>query len=494
MKMGADLSHWNPGVDYTTLSKHVSFVIPQEGYGERRNALFMTHVNGCKAAGIEIPGVYHFIYSVNADEARAEGEKAIQDVAEAGLPKETVIWCDFEYDTLDKAKERGITLTSAACNKIVAAFCETITAAGYPTGIYCNRDFYENWYSQELLTKYPLWFCDLSGKAKYPCQIWQYSHSGSLPGCPHQKVDLNYLMADVTAQVEDPEITDGEERTRENAISTLLAIAEAEVGYYEKASEYALESKTGNIGTANYTKYGRVMHEVQPSNMDYPAAWCDCFVDWCFYEAFGADLARKMLCGTFDDYTVNSAQMYIDAGRWTSKGSRGDQIFFKDGSGICHTGIVTGVVGQTVYTIEGNASNAVMRRQYDASDPYIAGYGMPKYELATTEQTECTDGACPVTLPDEPKAETKTEAKASAATNYTAVFPTVRYGSENKAVEVLQKILRGAGYVGTTDRLLGVDGEFGVNTQYAVKCYQHDAGLGVDGIVGPLTWASLLVG
>ena len=38
---------------------------------------------------------------------------------------------------------------------------------------------------------------------------------------------------------------------------------------------------------------------------------------------------------------------------------------------------------------------------------------------------------------------------------------------------------------------LDVDGMFGPRTENAVKAFQKYYGLGVDGVVGPLTWAKL---
>ena len=167
-----------------------------------------------------------------------------------------------------------------------------------------------------------------------------------------------------------------------DVVMRVIHIAENEIGYKEKASNKDLDSKTANAGSANYTKYGRDMHSVYPKTMDFPAAWCDAFVDWCFYKAFGAETAQKMLCGNFDDYTVNSAAMYKKAGRWYTSPVIGDQIFFKDKNGICHTGLVYRVYNGKVYTIEGNKSNEVKYCGYALNDSYIAGYGRPKWELA----------------------------------------------------------------------------------------------------------------
>ena len=168
-----------------------------------------------------------------------------------------------------------------------------------------------------------------------------------------------------------------------SAITKVIRIAEAEVGYKEKASNKDLNSKTANAGSGNYTKYGREMHSIYPKTMDFPAAWCDAFVDWCFYTAFGKVLAPKMLCGTFDDYTVNSANFYKKAGRWFTSPEIGDQIFFKNSGGICHTGIVYEIHDGNVYTIEGNKSNAVRQCFYPLRHSSIAGYGRPKWDLAS---------------------------------------------------------------------------------------------------------------
>ena len=75
-------------------------------------------------------------------------------------------------------------------------------------------------------------------------------------------------------------------------VGHLLDVAAAEVGYLEKRNGSQLDDKTANAGANNYTKYGRDMHRIQPRNMDYPAAWCDCFVDWCMWRAAGKD-AKK---------------------------------------------------------------------------------------------------------------------------------------------------------------------------------------------------------
>lgn len=178
-----------------------------------------------------------------------------------------------------------------------------------------------------------------------------------------------------------------------NTVDKVLRIAEAEIGYLEKKSNAQLYDKTANAGSANYTKYGKEMHAIYPAVMDFPAAWCDCFVDWCFYNAYGIANAKALLAGNFDDYTVASAQLYKNKSAWhTSVPKAGDQIFFTNGTRICHTGLVYKVDEKNVYTIEGNTSSgsevianggAVCKKKYALDNPRIAGYGRPAYDTST---------------------------------------------------------------------------------------------------------------
>ncbi|NEP42006.1 MAG: peptidoglycan-binding protein [Okeania sp. SIO2G4] len=64
--------------------------------------------------------------------------------------------------------------------------------------------------------------------------------------------------------------------------------------------------------------------------------------------------------------------------------------------------------------------------------------------------------------------------------------PTIGQGSSGDDVKRLQIILNEMGY-----SLVG-DGIFGSNTEAAVKEFQKNSRLEVDGIVGPLTWYALM--
>lgn len=65
----------------------------------------------------------------------------------------------------------------------------------------------------------------------------------------------------------------------------------------------------------------------------------------------------------------------------------------------------------------------------------------------------------------------------------------IKKGSKGATVKALQALLICYGY---PCGKYGVDGDFGTGTQTAVRSYQADKGLAVDGIVGKATWGKLL--
>lgn len=190
------------------------------------------------------------------------------------------------------------------------------------------------------------------------------------------------------------------------AVNKLLALAAAEVGYLEKKSNADLDHKTANAGSANYTKYARDLDAIKGfyNGRKQGSSWCDVFVDWLFVMAFGVELALKLLCQTMGGCGAGvkySAQYFMAKGQfYTSDPHPGDQMFFvrrdKAGeiTGWLHTGIVEKVVGNYVYTIEGNTSGAsgvvsngggVCRKKYKLNSASIGGYGRPDWSLVKEE-------------------------------------------------------------------------------------------------------------
>ena len=66
-------------------------------------------------------------------------------------------------------------------------------------------------------------------------------------------------------------------------------------------------------------------------------------------------------------------------------------------------------------------------------------------------------------------------------------FPLIRTGDRDHPVRTLQYLLRARNHPVT------VDGIFGAKTDAAVRAFQMDKHLAVDGIVGPNTWSALII-
>lgn len=68
-------------------------------------------------------------------------------------------------------------------------------------------------------------------------------------------------------------------------------------------------------------------------------------------------------------------------------------------------------------------------------------------------------------------------------------YPTCRKGAKGNITKIIQRLLIKKGY---KLPLYGVDGSYGDETVKAVKEFQLDNGLSVDGVVGENTWSKLL--
>ena len=108
--------------------------------------------------------------------------------------------------------------------------------------------------------------------------------------------------------------------------------------------------------------------------------WCACFVSWC------ADQCGYIESGLVPKFAgcVDGANWFKSNGKWqdrTYEPKVGDIIFFDwEGDGITdHVGIVEKCENGTVYTVEGNSSDACKQRQYAVGSSNIYGYGIPAY-------------------------------------------------------------------------------------------------------------------
>lgn len=297
-----------------------------------------------------------------------------------------------------------------------------------------------------------------------------------------------------------------------NYASKVIQIAQAEVGYLEKASNKDLDSKTGNAGKNNYTKYARDLDAIAGfyNGKKNGYEWCDVFVDWCFVKAYGVDNAKKLLCQPAKSLGAGctySKRYYERNGRFKTSPQAGDQIFFKTAKGVIyHTGLVYKVDKTYVYTIEGNTSadawvvpngGSVQAKRYLLTSASIAGYGRPAYDKEPAS-------AAPASKAPVSKTNAAVKSWQQAAIKDGFKFPKYgadgEWGSECEAVAkkaIVKKYAFGYKYKNLTkivQNAVGVtaDGLCGSQTSAAIKAYQKKHKLTADGCVGINTWKKIL--
>lgn len=164
-------------------------------------------------------------------------------------------------------------------------------------------------------------------------------------------------------------------------IADLIAVARTQLGYAE------LDPSTGfpiaHNGKAGYTKYG--------ASFGAPTGeWCAYFVSWCATQAGipTSIVPRLGNCAASVKWYKKHSVFYSGSSGYVPKA--GDIVFYNwsGGETAKHVGIVTGVSGKTLYTIEGNTGDGrgydCLSRTRSLTANYIVGYGVPAYNDAKT--------------------------------------------------------------------------------------------------------------
>lgn len=368
MLKGIDVSYHQGSIDFQKVKNSgIDFVIIREGYRGTTDLRFFEYVEKAKKAGLYILGIYHFSYALNAEEAKEEARLCVANLREAGLDDNTFIFYDFEYDTVKKAAQKGVSLGKVECNNHTLAFCRTVQNLGYPVGIYTNLDYYKNWYTKETLSQYPIWLADYTGGPDFDCMIQQCTSKGSVPGI-NGNVDINYLY---------DQTLDSPKRTYSRA--AIIQVANNWIGVNEKDGSYKHIIDLYNL------------QENPPRGikMQYSWAWCACtwsalaltinYQDIIPIEISCGELIKKAqsmgIWQEEDSYVPKPGDGILYD--WDDKGS-GDNTGWPD-----HIGMVTYVNEESGYmeVVEGNYSDAVKKRTISINGKYIRGFITPKYDL-----------------------------------------------------------------------------------------------------------------
>ena len=473
---GIDVSAWQGTIDWDTVANYgMDFAILRiTEVGNVIDSCFEKNYSGCQKHNIPT-GAYKYSYAMTVAEIQSEARKVVEVLN--GRKLQYPVWLDLEWNN-----QRS--LGAEQIHKLAEAFEKIITAAGYKFGIYCNVDWYLNVICSHL-KKYDFWIAcypesdngTLQERLRPDFGVgWQYSSKAKIPGISGT-VDRNVFYKDYAESKKQEGGTDVDKE-----IEKVILIAKNEEGYLEKKSNNQLDNKTANAGSANYTKYWR---DIKPDYQGQP--WCAAFISWCFMKAFGLDNAKKLLkhwpyvyCPTLGKLFTRNANPKI-----------GDVVIFYHNGMFTHTGLVTAVIGDRFYTIEGNTSGAsgiiangggVCAKSYLNSQMPGTKFCTPDYSIVSNAVNKPSD------INKIPSNTIQTGEK------YMFNPETVKAGDKNTSVLLLQEILRARGFKGKNGKALKLTWTADANTIYALKAYQESRKevLEVDGICGPATWKDLI--
>lgn len=186
-KRGIDISLYQGNPDFSKVKSAVDYVIIRAGYGKysyQKDSRFERNYSECKKYGIPV-GVYWFSYATSEAEAKQEAKACLEVIK--GKTFEYPIYFDVEGKALTNKA------TVSACCK---AFCGTLEAAGYFTGIYISRSPAQTMLDSICTSKYALWLAEYNSKLNWTGDVgaWQYSSTGVIPGITgHVDMDECYI-------------------------------------------------------------------------------------------------------------------------------------------------------------------------------------------------------------------------------------------------------------------------------------------------------------
>lgn len=368
---GIDVSSYQGEIDWKTVDDYgMGFAILRiTEKSNARDSQFENNYAGCIQHGIPV-GVYKYSYALTVAEIQQEAEKVV-DVLD-GRPLDFPVWLDLEW-----SEQRA--LSESALTTLIKTFWSVITTAGYKFGIYCNMDWYNNVIPDSLKDKYDFWI------ARYPANDdgwlqerlrpsvgvgWQYSSKAKIPGI-NGNVDRNVFYKDYSDNKEEADMGSWE-KTK--------GLLDTQVGYLEKRSNSNLDSKTGNAGYNNYTKYSRDVNNMGLMGCQ-GQPWCAVYQFWICAQIFGKQKALEIMGSGF--YNCNSVKAHSKSkGTWHSTPKLGALVIFRNGA---HIGRVISISGNTIRTNEGNTSSGslnnveanggcVAEKSYTIGNSQIDGY------------------------------------------------------------------------------------------------------------------------
>ena len=396
-----DISQFNNVTNWAKVKATKLPVIIRIGYRGSKTGIitydprYKEYRKACEENNIE-HGFYFFPCSITDSEAHEEALFIKNEVLNSKI--KMPVFLDSEVVQRDKSG-RSDKLSKEKRTRMLRIICEDLLEWGIPCGIYASRSWL---YNNIDMTEIPAdtvkntWVAEYGvtmTKYKEYFVMWQYSSKETVNGISGN-VDMSNQYYDFHMMIDGKQISFNqvintssepvkeEKPIQKSELEKVIEVAKGEIDYLEKRSNSQLDSKTGNAGYNNYTKYWR---DVKPEwNGSY---WCACFITWVFQTALGKQRAKELLKHYPYVYCPTLAGLFTKY----STPQVGDIVIFWKNGEYAHTGLVIAVSGNTFTTIEGNTSGAssvvpngggVCQKTYNLKD-VNAKFCRPAYSSTT---------------------------------------------------------------------------------------------------------------
>lgn len=183
-KFGIDISKHQGDINLSALKDKVGFIIIRAGYSTTVDPKFERNYNLCKELGIPC-GAYWYSYALSTDSAKKEAQAFLNVLK--GKQFEYPVYLDMEDADGYKKKHKYDFNDSKAISE---AFCSIVEGAGYYTGIYASKSWFDTYLKG--LDRYNKWIAHWSnvsyedksgvGMHQYTSKLKLNGYSGNLDG------------------------------------------------------------------------------------------------------------------------------------------------------------------------------------------------------------------------------------------------------------------------------------------------------------------------
>lgn len=222
MKTGIDVSTHNGFINWNTIKKDIDFAIIRAGYSLTLDEKADRNFKGCNDAGIPA-GAYWFSYATTVEQAKREATYCCDFIKKYKISMPVAY--DFEYDSIEYARKKGITIPASLMCDMANAFLGVVKSYGFEPMLYTNVDFLNRGFNS-IANKYKLWLAHWNVSEPYrDCYLWQYTDKLTIYPTAG-RFDGNKLMVENN---EAPVVTlsdELEQRFLRSAVSEYFKVAE----------------------------------------------------------------------------------------------------------------------------------------------------------------------------------------------------------------------------------------------------------------------------